>query len=189
MPSDGSARDGVYTRYPASSILTYNGLTVAHYVLGGIGIMLGYDALIGYVLGALYLVFAFGEMYVLMPLKVCPNCVYYKLEGSLCVSGMNVVSRRIASEGDVKRFADRASGLLCPNNLYIAALVVPILALVPALILDFAAPVLAILLVLVALLLLRFFVVFPRVACVHCRAKNICPNAQAMGLGASGRSD
>ena len=124
-----------------------------------------------------------------MPLKVCPNCAYHELEGSLCISGMNVVSRRIARQGEVKRFADRASGLLCPNNLYIAALVVPILALIPALILGFAAPVLAIALVLVALLLLRFFVVFPRVACVHCRAKNICPNARAMGLSTGGRSD
>lgn len=35
----------------------------------------------------------------------------------------------------------------------------------------------------IALLLFRFFVVFTKVACIHCRAKNECPNAQAMGIG------
>lgn len=37
-------------------------------------------------------------------------------------------------------------------------------------------------LLLVALLAFRFFYVFPRVSCVHCRAKNACPNARSMGL-------
>jgi hypothetical protein len=32
------------------------------------------------------------------------------------------------------------------------------------------------------LLVFRIFVIFPQIACVHCRAKNICPNAQSMGL-------
>ncbi len=35
----------------------------------------------------------------------------------------------------------------------------------------------------IALLPFRFFVVFTKVACIHCRAKNECPNAQAMGIG------
>jgi hypothetical protein len=34
----------------------------------------------------------------------------------------------------------------------------------------------------VGLLLYRFFVIFPKIACVHCSVKNICPNAEAMGL-------
>ena len=42
--------------------------------------MLGYGSWIGYVLGSLYLVFSFIEMYVHMPLRVCRNCVYYKLD-------------------------------------------------------------------------------------------------------------
>jgi hypothetical protein len=33
-----------------------------------------------------------------------------------------------------------------------------------------------------ALLLFRFFVIFPKVACVHCYAKNRCPNAIKMGM-------
>ena len=84
-------------------------------------------------LGSIYLAFSFTEMYVHMPLKVCCNCVYYKLENSLCISGLNIVSRRIAKEGCTKAFSNRAKGVLCPNNLYIASLVVPIIAIIPAL--------------------------------------------------------
>ncbi|UCH32548.1 MAG: hypothetical protein JSV05_03985, partial [Candidatus Bathyarchaeota archaeon] len=142
----------VYTRYPLSSILIYNGTTITHYLLGGIGIILGYNSWIGYLIGLLYIAFSFTEMYLHMPLKVCPNCVYYKLDNSLCISGLNIVSRKIAKEGNIKDFANRAKGLFCPNNLYIASLIIPIVAIIPALILDFSVPVLAILLIVVGLL-------------------------------------
>lgn len=170
----------LYTRYPLSHILTYNGTTIIHYALGATGIMLGYHSLAGYVLGALYLVLSLFEMYVHMPLKVCPNCVYYRLEDSLCISGLNVVSRKLAKQGDTDAFTSRAKGAFCPNNLYIASLVIPVIAMIPALVLDFSPVVLAILLVVAGLLVFRFFVIFPRIACVHCRAKRICPQARAM---------
>jgi len=178
------AKVTLYKRYPWSSILTYNGATVLHFALGGLGIMLGYDSLFGYILGVVYLAFAFGEMYVLMPLTVCPNCVYYKLGNSLCISGLNVVSRKIAGAGDVKRFSNRAKGPFCSNNLYIASMAIPIIAMIPALIINFSFIVLALLLVVVALLAFRFFVIFSKIACVHCRARNICPQAQSMKLDA-----
>jgi hypothetical protein len=170
----------LYTRYPLKNILIYNGTTVVHYLLGGTGIILGYNSWIGYLIGILYVVFALMEMYVHMPLKVCPNCVYFKLENSLCISGLNVVSRKIAKEGDIKNFANRAKGVFCPNNLYIASLVIPIIAMIPALILSFSFVVLAILLIVIGLFIFRFFVIFTKIACVHCRAKNICPQAQSM---------
>jgi len=173
----------LYTKYPISSVFIYNGTTIAHYVLGGIGIILGYGSWVGYSLGLLYLVFSFIEMYVHMPLKVCCNCVYYRLDSSLCISGLNLVSRKMTKEGSVKNFSNRAKGVFCPNNLYIASLVFPIIAIIPALILNFSFSVLVILLVLVGLLLFRFFVIFPKIACVHCRAQNICPQAQSMGFG------
>lgn len=118
-----------------------------------------------------------------MPLKVCSNCVYYKLDSSICISGLNVMSRKFAKEGNMKDFPDRAKGLFCSNNLYIASLVIPVIAMIPALILSFSSLVLIILLVAAGLLLFRFFVIFPRIACVHCRAQNICPQAQSMGFG------
>ena len=92
-------KSNLYTHYPLSSVLIYNGTTVVHYVLGGIGIILGYGSWIGYALGSLYLAFSFIEMYVHMPLKVCCNCVYYKLDNSRCISGLNIISRKIAKEG------------------------------------------------------------------------------------------
>ena len=172
----------MYTRYPLASILIYNGTTALHFLLGGLGIIIGYNSWIGYLIGLLYLVFSFAEMYVHMPLKVCPNCVYYKLDNSICISGLNVVSRKIAKEGNTKNFPNRAKGLFCPNNLYISALFIPISLMIPALVLNFSFSVLAILLIVVGLLLFRFFVIFTKIACVHCRAKNICPQAKSMGL-------
>jgi hypothetical protein len=173
----------LYSRYPLSSVIIYNGVTVLHFLLGTAGIMIGYASWLGYLLGSIYLVFAFLEMYLLMPLKVCPNCPYYKLNNSLCISGMNFVSRRIAREGNVKVFSNRAKGLFCPNNLYITSLVIPILAVIPALALNFSWLLLSLLLILVGLLLFRFFVIFPKIACVHCCAQNVCPQAQSMGFG------
>ncbi len=174
----------LYTRYPLSSILIYNGTTVLHFLLGGIGLALGYgfSSWAGYTFGAVYTVLAFAEMYVLMPLKVCPNCVYYKAQDSLCISGMNVVSKRIARPGDPKNLAKRAEGLLCPNNLYMASLIVPIIAIIPALIVNFSIALLGIFVALVGLLLFRFFVIFPKLACLHCAAKFKCPQAGQMGV-------
>jgi len=153
-------------------------------LLGGVGIILGYDfsPWAGYLFGVLYLVFSFMEMYVLMPLTVCHNCVYYKIENSLCISGLNVVSKKIAREGKPENFPKRAEGVLCFNNIYIAALIIPILAIIPALIINFSIPLLIIFLALIALLLFRFFVIFTKIACVHCRAKYKCPQAGQMGV-------
>jgi hypothetical protein len=173
----------LFSKYPLSSVLIYNGTTIAHFVLGGIGIIFGYGHWIGYALGSLYLIFSFIEMYVHMPLKVCCNCVYYKLESSLCISGLNLVSRKMAKEGGVKVFSNRAKGMFCPNHLYIISLAFPIIAIIPALVLNFSFFVLVILIVLVGLLLFRFFVIFPKIACVHCRAQKICPQSQSMGFG------
>jgi hypothetical protein len=36
-------RTEVYTKYPLSSVLIYNGTTILHYLLGGVGIILGYN--------------------------------------------------------------------------------------------------------------------------------------------------
>jgi len=127
-------------------------------------------------------VFSFVEMYVVIPLTVCPNCVYYRAKDWLCVSGLNILSKKIAKEGDLKDFPRRAQGLFCPNNLYLASLTIPIVAMIPALIVNFSVVLLLIFLAVVGLLLFRFFVIFPSVACLHCRAKYECPQAGAMGV-------
>jgi hypothetical protein len=181
--SDQAAKSALYTRYPLWAILLYNGLTLAHFALGAWGIILGYgDWAAGYVLAAVYLLFAFGQMIVIMPMKVCPSCVYYRMEGGRCISALNLLSRRIAWEGRPVDFRKRAKGWLCHNNLYLAALIAPIPLMALGLILNFSVTLLTILAVVVWLLAFRFFVLFKRVACVHCQAKPKCPNAAQMGL-------
>ncbi len=120
-------KPGIYSKYPLSSVLIYNIMTIFHYLLGGAGIILGYHSWMGDVSGIVYILFAFFQMYVLMPLSVCPNCVYYRMDGSRCTSGMNLVSKKIAREGNLKDFRKRAEGLLCHNNMYMAALFLPII--------------------------------------------------------------
>lgn len=178
-----SSKAEVYTRYPLSSILVYNGATILHFLLGGIGMMVGYRlSWASYLSCGLYLAFSFIEMYVMMPLTVCPNCVYYRMENSRCISGMNVISRKVAKEGNPKDFPKRGDGLFCNNNLYVAALAFPILAMIPALVLNFSFLLLAIFLAVMGLLLSRFFVIFKKIACVHCRAKYTCPQAGSLGV-------
>ncbi len=182
MPQRKRAR--LYQRYPATSILIYHGTTILHFVLGGIGIVLGYSfaAWAGTLFGALYLVLALAEMYVLMPLAVCPNCVYYRMGESVCITGLNEVARKFAKAGDARDFPKRAEGVLCPNNLYIASLVIPLVAMLPALAVNFSFLLLGIFLAVLGLLVFRFFVIFPKLACLHCHAKFKCPQAGAMGV-------
>ena len=173
----------VYRRYPKSSLVIYNGATAAHFILGGVGIFLGYGfSFLAILFGVVYLAFAFGEMYLVMPFKVCPNCPYYRMKDSLCVSGLNVVSRKIAKPGNPKDFSKRAEGMLCPNNLYMASLMIPIIAMIPALLFYFSLNLLVIFIAVILLLLFRFFIIFMRIACIHCAAKYTCPQAGQMGV-------
>jgi hypothetical protein len=184
MNSDPRPKAQLHRRYPLSSCLIYNISTVLHFLLGGIGIYLAYSfsTWAGIGVGALYLTFSFVLLYVVMPVAVCPHCVYYRMDDSLCISGLNVISKRLAREGEPQRFAGRAQGLLCHNNLYMVALIAPIVAMVSGLILNFTWLLVGVFVVLVGLLLFRFFIIFPRIACLHCRAKHQCPQAEAMGV-------
>ena len=173
----------LYTRFPLSSLLIYNGTTILHYLLGGAGIIVGYNfSVLSVIFGYLYFTFSFLKMYVVFPLTVCPNCVYYRLENSLCISGLNVVAKVLAKEGKPDDFPKRSKGLLSSNNLYMATLLIPLIAIIPALILNFSFLLLVLFIGLVGLLTFRFFVIFPKIGCLHCRAKFKCPQAEAMGV-------
>ncbi len=173
----------MYKSYPRTSVLLYNGTTDAHFLLGGLGLLIGYGwTWYAWALGIGYMVVAFLQMYVMMPLVVCPSCVYYRLEDGSCVSGLNRVSRRIAREGDVEDFPKRAGGPLSHNKFYMGSLIFPIVALLPALALNFSWFLLVLWAAVLGLMLFRVFYVFRKVACVHCMAKRRCPNAKSMGL-------
>ncbi len=185
VESNSKTRAKVYKRYPLPNVLIYNGTTILHFLFGSLGIIIGYNFLcckLGYIFGIIYLTFAFIQMYLIMPLTVCPNCVYYKMKYSRCTSGLNIVSRKIAKPGDIKHFGDRAKGYLSHNKLYMGALFIPIVVMIPALILNFSILLLVLFLLVLVLLMFRFFVVFQKTACVHCSAKYRCPNAKAMKL-------
>ncbi len=183
---DDLARAKTYKQFPLASSMLYNLSTVAHYLLGALGLWLAYDMLeYGYLIITIYLFFAFTQMYVLMPIMVCPNCVYYRLEGGRCVTGLNIISRRLTKEGRAVDFPKRGQGLLCHNTLYIGALIIPIIGMMLALPFNFSWEVLALLATVAGLMIFRIFVVFFKVACLHCLAKFTCPNAISMGLDKS----
>lgn len=184
--TDTKSKVAIYTKYPVPNVMIYNGTTILHFLFGSLGLMLGYSflwsGLGGFLFGFIYLIFAFFQMYILMPLVVCPNCVYYRMKGGRCTSGMNLISKKIAKQGKLDDFSKRGEGAFCHNNLYMAALFIPILAIIPALIVNFSLILLIVFLTVLGLLLFRFFVVFQKTACPHCSAKYRCPNAKAMGL-------
>ena len=117
-----------------------------------------------------------------MPLTVCPNCVYYRMKDSRCVSGLNIISRKLAKEGNPDDFPKRAEGFFCYNNIYMATLFFPIVASVPALIFNFSLFLLTAFLLVLGLLIFRFFVIFPKIACLHCNAKFTCPIGEKIGV-------
>jgi len=160
--------------------VTYYLVTILHFLLGGIGIIIGYQAsntALGF--GLFYLLFAFGQMVGIMPWRVCPNCIYVNLGKAQAKPGLNPLSRRLAKMGDPAFFSSRSQAILRHNNLYMAALLIPVFGLIPALIANFSAPVLLVWLAVTGLLLFRFFVVFGKVDCLHCKAKKECPKSKA----------
>ncbi len=185
-PEIEKSKAKVYRKYPKKNIILYNATTILHFTFAGLGLILGYNflwgGLGGYIFGVIYLLFAFTQMYVIMPLIVCPNCVYYGMKDSVCTSGLNLISKRFAKEGKIKNFENRAKGPLSHNKMYMGSLIIPVFILIPALILNFTFILLMIETIVIILLLFRFFIVFKKTACPHCSAKYRCPNAKAMGI-------
>jgi hypothetical protein len=181
--SSTKAKAKLYPRFPFYRVFIYEFTTILHYILGGLGLLIGFSFLsLGYLIGSIYLAFAFLQMYILMPLTVCPNCVYYRLEDGRCVSGLNLISRKIAKEGKPEDFPKRAEGIICYNNIYMVALFLPIIGIIPALIFNFSLFLLSLLLIVIGILLFRFFVIFPKIACLHCNAKFTCPIGEQIGV-------
>jgi hypothetical protein len=174
----------LYNWYPVSSIAVYNGTTLLHFVVGGLVLLFSsrFFGTMGIAVAALYLSFSLLEMYVMMPRQVCRNCVYFRLENALCISGLNVAAKRFAKPGNPEDFPRRATGVFCPNNLYIFSLAFPIACGIPILVFNFSPLLLSLELFLFVLLATRFMIIIPRLACVHCLSKFVCPQAGLMGV-------
>lgn len=168
----------VYERYPGSIVLLFNGTTMFYYLLGGFGIMLGYNfSWVGNILGYLYFIFSFGQMYLILPFFVCRNCIYVHRDESRCMSGLNVLSRRFAKPGNQRNFIERKQGLFCSNNLNVVSLFIPVIILIHALVFNFSLLLLLIFLLLIDLLALRYLVILPKLICKCCLARQVCPIA------------
>jgi hypothetical protein len=178
------AKAKLYDKYPVSSLFIYNGSTILHFLIGGL-ILMNLFRLIGItgiIIAIVYMLLSFLEMYVLMPLQVCNNCVYFRSQKSVCISGLNLIAKAIAKPGNPLNFPNRARGFVCPNNLYIISLVFPIVVGAIILFLKFNLLLLIMELSLIVLLMTRFFYIIPTLACLHCQSKFVCPQAGQMGV-------
>jgi len=174
----------LYNRYPLSSVFIYNASTVLHFTVGGLLLCATnkFFGIWGIAIGLIYILFAHFEMYIMMPLQVCKNCAYFMLDGGLCISGLNMIAKKIARLGNPSDFPKRAEGFLCPNNIYILNLVLPILCGIPILIFSFSYFLLSLEIFLFSLLAARFVFIIPTLACMHCLSKFVCPQAGQMGV-------
>lgn len=174
----------LYKRFPLLSILLYNGTTVLHFFIGGVILLYlhRFWGAFSIVAAAVYFILSMLEMYLLMPLSVCRHCVYFRMENGLCISGMNIVTKKLVGSGNPLNFPNRAKGPFCPNNLYIVSLLLPLLYGIPILIVNFTRPLLYLVGLVFILLVVRFMLIVPKLACVHCLSKFVCPQAGQMGV-------
>src|SRR5664280_679454 len=91
LTRDRTAGAPIYKVYPLTSVILYNGVTLAHFGLGMLGILVGFRTwpTLAWILAVAYVLFALTQMYVLMPLKVCPTCAYRRIDGARCISALN----------------------------------------------------------------------------------------------------
>jgi hypothetical protein len=172
-----------FKRYPLSHVFIYNGIMAIHVLLGTMGIIYGYDfTWAGKLIGYSYLAFAFIQWVVVMPLTVCPACDYFRNRESRCISGFNIISKRIWNRPEKKDLSRRNKGFFCHNHLVVMSLVIPIVIMIHALIFNFSLFLLFLLIIVIGLMLFRILVILPRLACIHCLAKKKCPNADLIGI-------
>jgi hypothetical protein len=171
-----------FRRYPLWRVLCLNGLTVVHYLLGCAAILIAYRGypILGWPIGLAYFVFAVVQLYVLMPLVVCPGCVYRTVRGGRCASGLNLISARLCppSPGAID-FEERTHGALCESSLCLWSLVLPVPLALPGLALSFSWPALLLTVTVAALTVIRLAVVTRRAVCPHCLARRWCPVVRA----------
>ena len=171
-----------FRRYPLWRVLGFNGLTILHYAIGCAAVALAYPSypVIGLPLSAAYLVFALVQLYVLMPVIVCPGCVYRTIHTGRCATGLNVLSARLCPSAPAATgFEERAHGALCQSSLCLWSLILPVPLAAPALVLWFTWTALALTLTVAGLAAVRLVVVARRAVCSHCLARRWCPAARS----------
>lgn len=171
-----------FRRYPLWRVLGLNALTITHYAVGCAAVALAYPSfpLLGLPLAAAYLVYALVQLYVLMPLVVCPGCVYRTIRDGRCATGLNVLSARLGPpETAATGFDERARGALCQSSLCLWSLILPVPLALPGLVLWFSWAALALALTVAGLAVVRLVVISRRAVCSHCLARRWCPAARS----------
>jgi hypothetical protein len=186
VPGSGSGNESVAAaqpslllrRYPLWRVLCLNGLTVAHYVIGCVAVLVAYRSypLLGWPIGLAYLVFALVQLYLLMPLVVCPGCVYRTVHGGRCARGLNVVSARLCSSSTgLTGFRERSHGAFCQSNMCLWAWALPVPLALPGVCVSFSWQALTLTTAVSVLTILWLTVTVRRVVCLHCLARRWCP--------------
>ena len=120
------------------------------------------------------------QLYVLMPLVVCPACVYRSIRDGRCASGLNLVSARLCPPtAHAGAFAERTQGALCQSSLCFWSWVAPVPLAVPGLAVSFSWLALTLTAAVVVLTVIRLTVVMRLAVCPHCLARRWCPMARA----------
>ena len=159
-----------------------NALTLGHYVVGCAAVLAAYRSypVLGWPIGLAYLVFAVVQFYVLMPVIVCPGCVYRTMRGGRCASGLNLLSARLCPPSPPPGgFAERGSGAVCQNSLCLWSWILPVPLAVPGLVLSFSWLALALTATVAAFAAARLIVVERLAVCPHCLARRWCPVVRA----------
>jgi hypothetical protein len=177
-PADDQPGPRSFRRYPLWRVLSLNGLTVVHYAAGCAAVLVAYRShpLIAWPIAIAYLVFAMVQFYVLMPLVVCPGCVYRTIQGGRCASGLNLISARFCPpSAGATEFRERTHGPTCQSSLNLLSWVLPIPLALPGLAVSWSATAAVLTAAVVALAAARLAVVTRHALCSHCLAQRWCP--------------
>jgi hypothetical protein len=153
-----------------------------HYVTGTAAILFAYwrFPFLGWPVALAYFAFAVVQLYVLMPLIVCPSCVYRTIEDGRCASGLNLLSARFCPPSTPPvGFEGHVHGALCQSSLCLWSWVSPMPLVIPGLLISFSWIGLALIVCFAVLTTLRLTAVVRRAVCPHCLARRWCPVARA----------
>jgi hypothetical protein len=183
MAEDSVKHTVTFKHYPLSHTWVYYIITIIHFLLGGMGIIYGYGfSWAGKLVGYSYLTFTFIQMFIIMPVVVCPGCEYYKRKQTRCISGLNIFAKRAWNRPSKKDLSVRDEGFFCHNHFIAVSLLLPVIFIIHALILNFSLFLLLCLLIIVSLLLFRILIILPKMACQNCISKAECPNSGTIGF-------
>ena len=136
--------------------------------------------LVGWPVGLAYLVFAMVQLYVLMPLVVCPGCVYRTFSDGRCPSGLNLISARLCPpSASAFEFRERSHGALCQSSLCLWSWILPVPLALPGLASRSRGRPATLAAVVAALAVIRLTFVTRLAVCPHCLARRWCPVGRA----------